>query len=251
MNTQQTHTATQLELAGMPPLEYPQPSSSRGVLIRELPANERPCERLVRYGAGALSTTEILALLLGLPALEQAANLLVQFEDLQGLAHASPHELAAVHGMGPAKAARLKAALELGRRATVPTEGRPQIRCPADAAQLLMAEMSGLEQEEFRVVLLDTKNRVLGIPTIYVGSLHTVVVRTGEVFREAIRANAASIIAVHNHPSTDCSPSPEDLDVTRSLVEAGKLLSIELLDHLILGGQGRFVSLKERNLGFD
>ncbi|MCA9869972.1 MAG: DNA repair protein RadC, partial [Anaerolineae bacterium] len=145
---------------------------------------------------------------------------------------------------------QIKAALELGRRllVTAPHE-RPQMRSPADAANLLMAEMSLLPQEHLRTVLLDTRNRVLSIPTIYVGSLNTAQVRVGEMFREAIRANCAGMIVVHNHPSGDPTPSPEDVQVTRMIVEAGSLLNIDVLDHLIIGRQ-RFVSLKERGLGF-
>ncbi|MFC2016046.1 DNA repair protein RadC, partial [Chloroflexota bacterium] len=154
-------------------------------------------------------------------------------------------------GIGPAKVAQVKAALELGRRllAEDPDE-RTQIRTPADAANLVMSEMSLLEQEHMRVMLLDTKNRVLASPTLYKGSLNTSLVRVGEIFREAIRANSAALIVVHNHPSGDPTPSPEDVAVTRQIVEAGKLLDVDVLDHLIIG-QKKFVSLKERGLGFD
>ncbi|MFN2224744.1 MAG: RadC family protein, partial [Anaerolineae bacterium] len=156
----------------------------------------------------------------------------------------------AERGLGPAKVAQIKAALELGRRLLAQSpEERPQIRSPADAANMVMSEMSWLEQEHLKVMLLDTKNRVLGTPTVYIGSLNTSMVRVGELFREAIRANCASLIVVHNHPSGDPTPSPEDVAVTRQIAEAGKLLDIELLDHLIIGQQ-RFVSLKERGLGF-
>ena len=129
-------------------------------------------------------------------------------------------------------------------------EERPQIRTPADAANLVLTEMGLLEQEHLRVMLLDTKNCVLETPTIYVGSLNTSLIRVGELFREAIRANCASLIVLHNHPSGDPTPSPEDVAVTRQIVEAGKLLDVEVLDHLIIGRQ-RFVSLKERGLGFN
>lgn len=159
-------------------------------------------------------------------------------------------ELCKQHGMGEAKAATLKAALEIGRRLLLSEQGqRCQIKSPADVAQLLMVEMSHLEQEHLRTVLLDTKNRVQDICTIYIGSLNTSVLRVGEVFREAIKRNSASIIVVHNHPSGDPTPSPEDVQVTRQLVSAGQLLDIEMLDHLVIG-QGRFVSLRERGLGF-
>ncbi len=149
--------------------------------------------------------------------------------------------------MGEAKATQLKAALELGRRlAVVSPQSRPQVRSPADVANLLMLEMSLLEQEHLRAILLDTKNNLLRVATVYTGSLNTAVVRVGEVFREAIRANCASIIVVHNHPSGDPTPSPEDVRVTEMLVvEAGKLLDVAVLDHVVIG-RNRYVSLKER-----
>jgi len=224
-------------------------------MIRDLPQGERPRERLVHYGPGALSTAELLAIILrvgvtGENVVRVAERLLARYDGLPGLAQATISELCQEKGLGEAKAAEIKAALELGRRLLVaaPHE-RPQVRSPADAANLLMAEMSLLAQEHLRTVLLDTRNRVLSIPTIYVGSLNAAAVRVGEVFREAIRASAAGMIVVHNHPSGDPSPSPEDVQVTRMIVEAGALLSIDVLDHLVIGHQ-RFVSLKERGLGF-
>ncbi|MEZ4769629.1 MAG: DNA repair protein RadC [Caldilineales bacterium] len=205
--------------------------------------------------APALSSAELLAIILrvgvgGENVVRVAERLLARFEGLPGLAQATVTELCQEKGIGEAKAVQIKAALELGRRllVTAPHE-RPQMRSPADAANLLMAEMSLLPQEHLRTVLLDTRNRVLSIPTIYVGSLNTAQVRVGEMFREAIRANCAAMIVVHNHPSGDPTPSPEDVQVTRMIVEAGSLLNIDVLDHLIIGRQ-RFVSLKERGLGF-
>ena len=174
----------------------------------------------------------------------------VEFGGLGGLARASFSELSAVTGVGQAKAAQLKAGLEIGRRLLVaaPNE-RPRIISPADAANLLMLEMSHLEQEHLRLLLLDTRNRVLASPTIYKGNVNTSVIRPAEIFREAIRHNSPALIVAHNHPSGDATPSPEDLRVTRQIAEAGKLLSIEVLDHLIIG-RGCYVSLKERGLGF-
>jgi len=179
-----------------------------------------------------------------------AHHLLVTYNNLAGLARASTAELASAKGLGPAKVAQLKAALELGQRMLIESpEERPQVRSPSDAANLVMSEMGLLEQEHLRVMLLDTRNRVLATPTIYVGSLNTSLIRVGELFREAIRANCASLIVLHNHPSGDPTPSPEDVAVTRQIVDAGKLLDVEVLDHLVIGRQ-RFVSLKERGLGF-
>jgi DNA repair protein RadC len=223
-------------------------------LIRDMPQDERPRERLLSVGPQALSTTELLAITLrtgtgGENVLRLAERLLAQCNGLAGVARASVKELCEVRGIGPAKAIEIKAALEIGRRllATAPEE-RPRVTSPADAANLLMAEMMLLEQEHMRLILLDTRNHVLSSPTVYVGSLNTSVIRIGELFRAAIRENAAAMIVAHNHPSGDPSPSPEDIHVTRQIASAGKLLDIELLDHVIIGRQ-RYVSLKERGLG--
>jgi DNA repair protein RadC len=218
--------------------------------IRDLPPAEQPITRLNHYGAGVLGTSELLAILLGAPYLADADHVLGAADGLSGLARMTFAELVALQGVGEATAARIKAAFELGRRvlAAVPAE-RPQVRSPADVANLLMAEMSTLDQEELRIVILDTRNRIMAVETLYRGSLNTASVRVGEVFKGAIRRNAAAIIICHNHPSNDPTPSPEDVQVTRLIVEAGQLLNVDVLDHLILGGQ-RFVSLKERGLGF-
>lgn len=232
-----------------------EPSVQYQPTIRELPKSERPRERLIHYGPGALSTSELLAILLrtgiqGENVINQATRLLIEFGGLSGLAKASLAEVSRFKGMGEAKYTQVMAALELGRRLLIESpEDRPQIRSPADAANLVMAEMSLLEQEHLRLFLLDTKNRVLKMPTVYIGNLNTSVIRVGELMRYALRENCASVIVVHNHPSGDPTPSPEDVRVTERIVEAGKLLDIEVLDHLVIG-KGRFVSLKERKLGF-
>lgn len=224
-------------------------------MIKDLPAGERPRERLAHAGPAALSTGELVAIILrtgmsGENVLDMAHRLLARYGGLAGLARAGFAELCAEKGLGQAKAAQLKAALELGRRLQLAApEERPQIKSPSDAANLLMGEMGLLEQEHMRVVLLDTRNRVQDIHTVYQGSLNTTMVRVGELFREAIRASSAAIIVAHNHPSGDPTPSPEDVAVTQQIVAAGKLLDIELLDHLVIG-QHRFVSLRERGLGF-
>jgi DNA repair protein RadC len=142
------------------------------------------------------------------------------------------------------------AAIELGRRLTLEApEERPTIHGPGDAAGLVLYEMSALEQEELRIILLDIRNRVQDIVPIYRGSLTSSQVRVGELFKHPIRRNAASIVVIHNHPSGDPTPSPDDVALTRAILQAGKLLDIEVLDHLVIGA-GRFVSLKERGLGF-
>jgi DNA repair protein RadC len=225
-------------------------------LIHDMAQEERPRERLMQVGATAVSTTELLAIIMrtgqaGESVLRLAERLLMQFGSLPGLAQASLTEMQQVKGIGPAKAIEIKAALELGRRlmAAIPDE-RPRVSSPADAANLLMSEMMFLEQEHLRLILMNTRNEVLKTPTIYIGSLNTSVVRIGELFRAAIKENAAAFIVVHNHPSGDPSPSAEDVNVTRQLVQAGKLLDISVLDHIVIGRQ-RYVSLKERGLGFD
>jgi DNA repair protein RadC len=217
--------------------------------------HNRPRERLLNVGERAVSTAELLAIILrtgaaGENVLRLAERLLITFKNLPGLARASIAELTEVKGVGPAKAVEIKAALEIGRRllSTAPEE-RPRITSPADAANLLMSEMSFLDQEHLRLILMDTRNNVLSTPTIYIGSLNTSVIRIGELFRAAIKENAAAFIVAHNHPSGDPSPSPEDVAVTRQIVQAGSLLSIEVLDHIVIG-HNRFVSLKERGLGF-
>jgi DNA repair protein RadC len=223
--------------------------------IPDLPESERPRERLLHHGVGALSDAELMAIILRTGTPDQnvvvvAQALLKRFGKLATLCQASTVELCKTRGIGPAKVAQLKAAFELGRRLVVETPDlRPQVRSPADAANLVMSEMCLLEQEHLCTMLLDTKNRVLETSTVYQGSLNTSLIRVGEVFRKAIRANAAALIVVHNHPSGDPTPSPEDVAVTRQIVDAGKLLDIEVLDHLIIGHQ-RFISLKERGLGF-
>jgi DNA repair protein RadC len=209
---------------------------------------------MVRHGPAALATAELLAILAGTgtkgaSALDVGHELLARF-DLGGLARSNVDEMCSVPGCGPAKAIRIMAAFELGRRVAVGRSGElPQLRCPADAAGLLQAEMSLLEQEHLRVVLLNVKNHVMGVHEVYKGSVSASLVRVSEVFREAVRRNCPAIIVVHNHPSGDPSPSAEDIHITRQLADAGRLLDIELLDHIIIG-QHRWVSLRERGMGF-
>lgn len=223
--------------------------------ITDLAADERPRERLGKLGPQALSNAELLAILLrigvtGENAVQVGQRLLQTFGGLAGLHRATFDEVRAQHGIGDAKAAQIKAAIELGRRLTLESpEERPAINSPAEAAALVQYEMSGLEQEHLRVILLDTRNRVLDIVEIYRGSVNSSQVHIGEVFKPAIRRNATAIIVIHNHPSGDPTPSPDDVAVTRAILQAGKLLDIDVLDHMVIG-QGRWVSLKERGLGF-
>ena len=223
--------------------------------ITDLEETERPRERMAKLGPEALSNAELIGILLrvgvqGENAVQMGQRLLVDMGGLTGLHRASFDEVCNQHGMGPAKAAQVKAAIELGNRMKAENpEEKLAIHRPDDAARLLQYEMSALPQEHLRVVVLDTRNRLISIEKIYVGSLNSSMVRVGELFRPAIQRNAASIIVVHNHPSGDPTPSSEDVTLTKAIVQAGKLLDIEVLDHLIIG-QGRFVSLKERGLGF-
>jgi DNA repair protein RadC len=223
--------------------------------IRELPAHEKPRERLRDQGPAALSDAELLAILLrvgveGANVVQLAQQLLAELGGWAGLQRTDFADIAKRRGMGDAKTAQLKAALEIGRRLLLATrEERFQIRSPNDVAQLLMIEMSHLDQEHLRVVNLDTKNRVQKITTVYIGSVNSSAVRVGELFKDAIRLNSAALIVVHNHPSGQPDPSPEDILVTRQIADAGKLLDVEVLDHLIIGN-GRFVSLRERGVGF-
>jgi DNA repair protein RadC len=226
-----------------------------GYRILDLESNDRPRERLELLGAEALTNAELLAILLrvGIPgenAVQLGQRLLQEFQGLTGLQRASFVDVCAVKGLGLAKAAQIKAAIELGRRlAAQSVEDRPAVHSPGDAAELVRYEMSALPQEQLWVLVLDTRNRVLGIEKVYKGSLNSSMVRIGELFRPAIQRNAASIIVVHNHPSGDPTPSPEDVALTRGIIQAGKLMDLELLDHLVIG-QGRFVSMKEKGLGF-
>lgn len=237
--------------------------------LKMIPSNSRPRERLARYGASVLSTAELVAILVGSgskneTAIDLANRLLRTGEErlnggsgtrredigdegrgLRYLAVAGFDELKSIKGIGLAKAAQIKAALELGRRLAAYIPSNPVIRCPSDVAVLLMEEMRYLEREEFRVVMLNTKNHVIGIHTASVGDLNSSIVHPREIFKEPIRRTAASVILVHNHPSGDPSPSDEDIRVTNRLREAGKLLGIEVLDHLIVGDNAYF-SFKER-----
>jgi DNA repair protein RadC len=224
--------------------------------ITDLDEQERPRERLARLGAQSLSNAELIAILLrvGVPgenAVQVGQRLLMAFGGIAGLHRAEFKELCSQHGLGTAKAAQIKAAIELGRRLTLESpEDKPAIHSPADAAALLQYEMGALEQEELRVILLDTRNRVQDIVSVYRGSVNSSQVRIGELFKPAIRRNSTSLVLVHNHPSGDPTPSPDDVAITRGIVQAGKMLDIDVLDHIVIG-RGRFVSLKERGLGFN
>jgi DNA repair protein RadC len=223
--------------------------------IMDLHESDRPRERLASLGPQALSNAELIAILLrvgvrGESAVAVGQRLLNKFGGLSGLHRAPFQDLVDQHGLGEAKASQIKAAIELGRRLTLESpEERPAINSPADAAALVQYEMSALEQEHLRVILLDRRNRVMETVEVYKGSVNSSQIRIGEVFKEAVRKNASALVVVHNHPSGDPTPSPDDVAVTRAIVQAGKLLDVEVLDHLVIG-QGKWASLKERGLGF-
>ena len=224
--------------------------------IHDLPPSERPRERLRERGAAALSSAELLAIILrtGTPSenvLALSGRALARFGGLAGLARASFGELCGERGLGEAKAAQVKAALELGRRLlSAQPEERATVHSPQEVANLLMAEMALLDQEHLRVLLLNTKNQVLAMPEVYKGNVNSTMVRVGEVFREAVREGCPALIVVHNHPSGDPTPSQDDVEMTRRMVDAGELLGIEVLDHIVIGRQS-YVSLRERGLGFN
>lgn len=221
------------------------------LMIRDYPQEERPRERFIAGGPASLSNHELIALLLRTgtkdeSVLQLSNRLLSHFEGLRLLKAASLEEITAIKGIGTAKAILLMAALELGSRvANLTNNDRYVIRSPEDGANYVMNEMRFLSQEHFVCLYLNTKNQVLHKQTIFIGSLNASIVHPREVFKEAFRRSAASIICVHNHPSGDPTPSREDIEVTKRLSECGKIIGIDLLDHLIIG-ENKFVSLKEK-----
>ena len=221
--------------------------------MKELSPNDRPREKLLVHGAGALGDNELVALVLGSGchhrgALAVANELLAARGGVHGLVQAGCGDLARVAGIGPARAAQIVAAVELGRRTLVQNpRARLQLQSPQQAAAFLMPVFSGRSVEQFGVVLLDTKHRVLRTTVLTVGTLNSVTVEPRDVFREAMLAGAAALVVFHNHPSGDPSPSPDDVELTRRLVGGGVLMGLDVVDHIILGDV-RYCSLKEMGL---
>lgn len=217
--------------------------------VKTLALRDTPAYR-VSTNPSACNTMELLAAVIGGPnQIETAEGLLARFDgNIHRMFNACPEELADVRGIGPQTATRIKASLALGMVFTRPVEETPSVNSPADA-YVLLRDMEFFEQEHLRVILLNIKSHVLGVVEVYVGAINNVQIRLAEIFRPAIQRNAPSIIIAHNHPSHDPTPSPDDIAVTRAAVQAGKLMEVEILDHLVVGG-GRYVSLKERGLGF-
>jgi len=226
---------------------------SHNLILRDVPNEERPRERMQRFGAHALSNAELLAILLRTgtyaeSAVRLAQRVLKESGGLRQLADTSVEQLMQIKGIGPAKALQLQAGIELGRRlARTSIEERAVIRSPQDVANLMTEELRYFQKEHFVCLFLNTKNHVIAQETMSIGSLNASIVHPREVFRAAIKRSSASIICVHNHPSGDPTPSPEDIQITRRLIESGELLGIEVLDHIIIGDQ-QFVSLKEQGL---
>ncbi len=221
--------------------------------IRDLPVSERPRERLLLSGANSLSNTELLAIVMatsgqrGESVLALAERVLGDVGGLENLAQASAESLGAIKGIGPAKASLLLALVELSRRMSARKSEAGSISSPEHVRDLLIDRFRYEEKERFFSIMLNTKNRVIGIEEISVGSLNSSIVHPREVFKTAVRKSAASIIVAHNHPSGETSPSREDIEVTRRLCEAGRLLGVELLDHVIFG-DGEILSLKQKGL---
>lgn len=229
-------------------LQYTVPKNGRR-MVRELPVEERPIKRLARCGPQSLSTAELLAAVLQTgDALELAQDVLMASGGLHKLARCNWRELTRLKGVGQGQAVKLLAAMELGRRLVGCWPERVQkVSSPDDAAKLLMADMMLLEQEQFWVILLDTRNNVMGTHMVYIGNVSSAIIRTAEVYRAAIQQQAVAILVAHNHPSGEVSPSKEDIEITKLIVKAGRLLDIECLDHVIIG-HNRYVSLKASGL---
>jgi DNA repair protein RadC len=221
--------------------------------MKDLPEDTRPRERLLKEGTEALSDIELLAIILRTgsreaTALDLAALIMSQFKNLRLLLGATVEELCAIKGVGPAKASQVKVALELARRTSKYSDlPRPVIKSPDDAANLVMEEMRHFDREHFRAILLNTKNQVIGTDKVSVGTLNSSAVHPRELFRNAIKRGAASVILVHNHPSGDPAPSREDMDITRRVKEVGSIIGIEILDHIIIG-DNKFTSFKAKGL---
>jgi len=221
--------------------------------IMDMPQNERPQERLLRYGAEHLSNSELLAVILRTGTKNEniinlSQRIIGNFNGINGLLEASQEDLMKMNGIKEAKAAQILSVAELSKRFLSYRSGDTyKINSPADAANLIMVELREFKQEILKVLLLNTKNVVIGIHNASMGSLNSSIVHPREIYKEAIRKSAAAIIMVHNHPSGDPTPSSEDIAATGRIKEVGKIIGIELLDHVIIG-DGKFISLREKNL---
>jgi len=224
--------------------------------VRDLPAAERPRERLALRGPGGLSAAELIAVVWGTgsagrSALDLASEAIARHAGVGALARASDAELASIPGVGAAKSAQLAAAFELGRRAMADwPAGSWTVRSPGDAAGRLLLDMGRLEREELWVLALNAKNVVQRVSHVYAGNVSASLVRVGELFRDAVRLDASGVILVHNHPSGDPTPSPDDLHLTAEAIAAGRLLDVDVLDHVVIGHDA-WISLRDRGVTFD
>jgi len=224
------------------------------MLVRELPEEERPRERLLRFGVKTLSNSDLLAILIGSGSKDSSAitlaNKLLSLNEggISYLSQCEPGELSSIKGIGNAKASLLVASMELGKRIAVrPRDKKINVGSPKEVAKLFMEEMRYYKKEYFKVLLLNTKNELIMTEEVSVGTLNTAIVHPREVFNKAIQKSASSVILIHNHPSGNPTPSREDIDLTARLVESGKIIGIEVLDHIIIG-DGEYLSFKEKSL---
>jgi len=222
--------------------------------VHDLPLSERPRERLLKLGSEALSAQEILALILGRgikgeSIMVTSQKLLSRFGNLRGIANASVEELTQISGVGQAKAAQIKAAVELGKRLEGDAgEGpEPMVKSPEDVVKIVKNRLKGKKKEHFLVLCLDTRNRLINCRPVSMGSLDTSIIHPREVFKEAVSSSAASVIFVHNHPSGDPEPSGDDVELTKRLVKAGEIIGIDVLDHIVVCDRS-YLSLKAKNL---
>lgn len=221
--------------------------------IHDLPKSERPRERLQRYGAEALSAQELLALVIGRGVSKKsvmtiAQELLTRFGNIKAISEATIEELSQIKGIGFAKAAQIKACFELGKRQDLEPELKDfDIKDPQSVVKAIRAGIKDKAKEHFKLILLNTRNKIIGISTVSIGSLNASLVHPREVFKDAIMHNAYSVVLAHNHPSGDPEPSEDDLIITKRLTEVGKILGIEVIDHIIISKNG-FFSFKEKNL---
>lgn len=222
-------------------------------MLRDIPNEDRPRERMMKFGASALSQAELLAILLRTgtrqeSAIHMAQRILSDIGGIRGIVDLSLDEMMRMKGIGPAKAVQIKAGVELGQRLAITRMPEAQIiRSPKDAANLLMEQLRYLQKEHFVCLFLNTKNHIIAQETLSIGSLNASIVHPREVFRAAIKCSSASVICAHNHPSGDPTPSPEDIRMTERLCHAGEIVGIDVLDHIVIG-DGEFVSLKEQGL---
>ncbi|NLJ78751.1 MAG: DNA repair protein RadC [Tissierellia bacterium] len=221
--------------------------------IKDLPMDERPREKLKKYGVEALSNAELLAVIIRTGYAEDTAIdlanriLSIDSSGIEFLSHATMEELMKIRGIGDCKAAQIQASIELGKRISSSREDKIKVNSPQVLVDLLMEKMRYLKKEHFKVAILDTKNQIISIERISIGNLNASIVHPREVFNAAIRRSANAIILIHNHPSGDPTPSSEDVNITNRLIEAGSIIGIKVLDHIIIG-DNRYISFKQRNI---